>query len=146
MHEMAMADSILKSVIENAKNNDAIKVLDVVVEFGQLALLNPEQVKFMLDVLSEDTIAEGANFVIESIPIEIKCGECDYLGTVDGENLDHYAPIIQCPKCDTRHIEVLNGKDVIVKKITIDKDPVNDKNIENDKIDCYKDKIKKDDD
>jgi hydrogenase nickel incorporation protein HypA/HybF len=119
---MAMADSILKAVIENAENNQAIEVIDVVVEFGQLALLNPEQVKFMLDVLSEDTIAKGAKFIIESIPIEIKCKKCGFEGTIDGSSLDHYAPIVKCPKCDAYPVDVLNGKDVIVKKISIEKE------------------------
>ncbi|MDP1552847.1 MAG: hydrogenase/urease maturation nickel metallochaperone HypA, partial [Methanobacteriaceae archaeon] len=58
MHELSMADAIVKTVIESAEKNDAIEVLEVTVELGQMTMLNPEQIKFMLDVLSEDTILE----------------------------------------------------------------------------------------
>lgn len=121
MHELSMADGILKAVIKNAEENQATEVLEVTVEIGKLALLNPEQVKFMLDVLSEDTIANGAKFTMEEIPIEIECGECGYMGEADGDDLDHYTPIVECPKCENKLVNVTNGKDCIVKNIIIEK-------------------------
>lgn len=121
MHELSMADGILKAVIANAEQNDATEVIEVTVEIGKLALLNPEQVKFMLDVLSEDTIANGAKFTMEEIPIEIECKECDYVGIADGDDLDHYSPIVECPKCESKLVNVTNGKDCIVKNIIIEK-------------------------
>ncbi|OQD58805.1 hydrogenase nickel incorporation protein [Methanobrevibacter arboriphilus JCM 13429 = DSM 1125] len=121
MHELSMADGILKAVISNAEQNDATEVTEVTIEIGKLALLNPEQVKFMLGVLSEDTIAKDANFVMVEIPIEIKCKECGYIGLADSDDLDHYAPMVECPKCENKIIEVTNGKDCIVKNIVIEK-------------------------
>lgn len=121
MHELSMADGILKAVISNAEQNDATEVTEVTIEIGKLALLNPEQVKFMLGVLSEDTIAKDANFVMVEIPIEIKCKECGYIGLADNDDLDHYAPMVECPKCENKVIEVTNGKDCIVKNIVIEK-------------------------
>ncbi|MEA4957199.1 Hydrogenase maturation factor HybF [bioreactor metagenome] len=121
MHELSMADGILKAVISNAEQNGATEVTEVTIEIGKLALLNPEQVKFMLGVLSEDTIAKDANFVMVEIPIEIKCKECGYIGLADGDDLDHYAPMVECPKCENKVIEITNGKDCIVKNIVIEK-------------------------
>ncbi|RBQ24530.1 putative hydrogenase nickel incorporation protein HypA [Candidatus Methanobinarius endosymbioticus] len=121
MHELSMTAGILKAVISNAEENDATEVTEVIVEIGKLALLNPEQVKFMLDVLSEDTIAKDAKFVMEEIPIEIKCKECGYIGEADNDDLDHYAPMVECPKCENKLIEITNGKDCIVKNIIIEK-------------------------
>ncbi len=121
MHELSMADGILKAVISNAEQNGATEVTEVTIEIGKLALLNPEQVKFMLGVLSEDTIAKDANFAMVEIPIEIKCKECGYIGLADGDDLDHYAPMVECPKCENKVIEITNGKDCIVKNIVIEK-------------------------
>ncbi|MDR0900519.1 MAG: hydrogenase maturation nickel metallochaperone HypA [Methanobrevibacter sp.] len=121
MHELSMADGILKAVLSNAEENDATEVIEVTVEMGRMALLNPEQVKFMLGVLSEDTIAKDAKFIIEDIPIEIECQECSYSGKVEDEDLDHYTPVVVCPKCDTNRIAITNGKDCIVKNIIIEK-------------------------
>ena len=121
MHELSMAQGILNVVIENAENNDATSVEKVVIEIGKLALLNPEQVQFMLGVLKEDTIAENAEFVIEEVPVEIKCSQCDYEGVVVTDDLDHYAPMVTCPKCESYKVEVLNGKDVTVRDLVIEK-------------------------
>ena len=34
---------------------------------------------------------------------------------------NHYAPIVDCPKCGNKRISILNGKDCIVKNIVIEK-------------------------
>ncbi len=122
MHEFSMAQGILNAVLETAEANDANKVTDIVIEIGRLAMLNPEQLKFMLDILVEDTIAAEANIVLEDIDVEIKCYNCDYEGIGDVDDSDHYAPMILCPKCESHRVNVLNGKDVTVKTISIEKE------------------------
>ena len=122
MHELSMADGILKAVLENAQKNEATEVIEVTIEIGKMALINPEQVKFMLDVLSEDTIANKAKFIIEEIPIEIQCSKCDFEGKVDSDDLDHYTPIVECPKCENKRVSITNGKDCTVKSIVVEKE------------------------
>lgn len=117
-----MAQGILNAVLETAEANDAIKVTDMVIEIGKLAMLNPEQLKFMLGVLCKDTIAENAEIVIEDVDVEIKCYNCDFEGIADVDDSDHYAPMILCPKCESHRVEVLNGRDVTVKNISIERE------------------------
>ena len=122
MHEFSMAQGIMNAVLETAEANDATKVTDVVIEIGKLAMLNPEQVKFMLSVLVEDTIVQDANIILEDIDVEIKCYNCEYEGVGNVDDSDHYAPMILCPKCESHRVNVINGKDVTVKSISIEKD------------------------
>ncbi|MCQ2964690.1 MAG: hydrogenase maturation nickel metallochaperone HypA [archaeon] len=126
MHEFSMAQGILNAVLETAEENDANKVTDIVIQIGKLAMLNPEQLTFMLNVLIEDTIAENANIVIEDIDVEIKCYNCDYEGIGDVDDSDHYLPMILCPKCESHRVNVLNGKDVTIKNISIEKEDEDD--------------------
>ena len=65
MHELSMAQGILNAVLDTAEANDAIRVTDMIIEIGKLAMLNPEQLKFMLGVLCKDTIAEDANKIFQ---------------------------------------------------------------------------------
>ena len=121
MHELSMAQGILNAVIENAEKSGATEVKEVTIEIGKLAHLNPEQLKFLLDVLTEDTIAEGTEFIMEEIPIEIECDKCDYVGIAKGDDSDFYSPIVECPNCENKFVNVTNGKDCIVKNIIIEK-------------------------
>ncbi|ADC47483.1 hydrogenase nickel insertion protein HypA [Methanobrevibacter ruminantium M1] len=122
MHELAMAQGILNAVLETAEANNAIEVTEIVIEIGKLAMLNPEQLKFMLGVLCSETIAENAELIVEDIDVEIKCHNCDFEGVANVDDSDHYAPMILCPKCESHRVEVKNGKDVTVRNISIEKE------------------------
>ncbi|MDI6724170.1 MAG: hydrogenase maturation nickel metallochaperone HypA [Methanobacterium sp.] len=122
MHELSMADAIVKTAVDVAEKNDAQKITEVTIEIGGLALLNPEQLKFMIEVLSEDTLLEGAEINIEEIPIEIKCKSCNYEGPAGSDELDHYMPIVKCPECEEVSIEIVKGRECNVKNIKIEKE------------------------
>ena len=80
-----------------------------------------EQLKFILGVLVENTIVEDSEIIFEEIPAEVKCLDCGFHGDAILDDKDHYAPIIRCPECDSLAVEILNGKDIVVKNIVIEK-------------------------
>ena len=121
MHELSMAQEIINAVIETAESNNATEVTEVGIEIGRLAMINPEQLRFMLSVLVENTMVEDAVIKIEEIPIEIECLECEFHGEAQVDDKDHYAPLVECPKCKSRRVSILNGKDCVVKNILIEK-------------------------
>ena len=121
MHELSMAQGIIDAVIETAESNNATEVTEVTIELGRLAMVNPEQLGFILGVLVENTILEDAKIVFEEIPVEIECNDCSFHGIAILDDKDHYAPIVKCPECESYSIEILNGKDIVVKNIVIEK-------------------------
>ena len=121
MHELSMAQGIINAVLETAESNNATEVTEVTVEIGRLAMINPEQLQFMLGVLVENTIMEDAKVSIEDVPAEIECEDCNFKGVAVLDESDHYAPLVKCPECDSLNVEVLNGKDIVVKNIIIEK-------------------------
>ena len=121
MHELSMAQGIINAVIETAENNNATEGNEVTVEVGRLAMVNPEQLNFILGVLVENTIVEDADIKMEEIPVEIECFDCGFNGNAVVDDKDHYAPLVKCPKCDSLKIDILNGKDIVVKNIVIEK-------------------------
>ncbi len=121
MHELSMADAIVKTVLDVAEKNQAEEILEVTIEVGKLTMLNPEQLKFLLGVLGENTLLEGAKVIIEEIPVEIKCLSCNYTGTTDPDDSDHYLMIVKCPECDERNLEIVAGRECNVKNIRIEK-------------------------
>ena len=121
MHELSMAQGIINAVLETAESNNATEVNEVTIEIGRLAMINPEQLKFMIGVLIEGTIVEDADIIINEIPVEIECGSCGFHGMAKIDDSDHYAPLVMCPECSSPKINILNGRDCIVKNITIEK-------------------------
>ena len=121
MHELSMAQGIINAVLETAQQNNATEVNEITVEVGRLAMINPEQLEFILGVLVDNTILEDAKIIFEEIPAEIDCFDCKFHGEAILDDSDHYAPLVKCPKCDSLSVDVINGKDIIVKNIVIEK-------------------------
>jgi hydrogenase nickel incorporation protein HypA/HybF len=121
MHELSMAQAIVDTVLDAAQKNEAQDVLEVTIEIGQLTMLNPEQLKFLLDVIIEGTLLENSEILIEEIPVEIKCQSCDFKGEANTEGSDHYLAIVLCPECGGRNVEITKGRECNVKNIRIEK-------------------------
>ncbi|MEX2702630.1 MAG: hydrogenase maturation nickel metallochaperone HypA [Candidatus Baldrarchaeota archaeon] len=121
MHEFSMAQQIFSIVMKVAKENNVKKILEINIEVGQLTFLNPDQLKFALKVLSEDTIAQDAKIRIEIIQPEIRCNSCKYTGKIsyDGPESHTIYPIIflKCPKCGSTDVEIIRGKECNIKNI-----------------------------
>lgn len=122
MHELSMAQAIVDTVLDAAEKNNATEVVEVTIEVGMLTMLNPEQLKFLLDVIVEDTLLVDAEIIIEDVPVEIDCRSCDYTGLANTDGSDHYLSIVKCPQCDERNVEILTGKECNVKTIKIEKE------------------------
>lgn len=122
MHELSMADAMVKTILDVAEKNDATEVLEATIEVGKLTMLNPEQLKFLLDVLVENTLLENATINIEEVPVAIKCNACDYIGAANMDDSDHYLAIVKCPECNERDLEITAGRECNVKNIKIEKE------------------------
>lgn len=122
MHELSMADAMVKTVLDVAEKNDAMEIIEVTIEIGKLTMLNPEQLKFLIDVLVENTLLEGAEINIIELPVELKCNSCEYTGFADMDDSDHYLAIVKCPECGERNVEITAGRECNVKNIRIEKE------------------------
>lgn len=121
MHELSMAQAIVDTVLDAAKKNNAEEIVEVTIEIGKLTMLNPEQLKFLLDVIVEDTLLENADIIIEDVPVEIDCRNCEFEGLANTDDSDHYLALVLCPQCGERNVEVLKGRECNVKTIKIEK-------------------------
>jgi hydrogenase nickel incorporation protein HypA/HybF len=103
MHEMAIVESIMEIVEQQAKIYNANKVISVNLEFGALTGVMPSAVEFAFEVLSKGSVAEGATLRVEIIPIKIMCHECGVKSV-----LEEYAPV--CPACGCEVVTIIQGR------------------------------------
>ena len=118
MHEYSIMADIVKAALHSLEGYDVENVQIVFLEVGELTFLNPVQLKFCYNVLTENNILSGSILEITEKKAEIECRPCGYKGNMkERPQEDHFrVPIISCPKCDGE-IELLRGKECIIKSI-----------------------------
>jgi hydrogenase nickel incorporation protein HypA/HybF len=113
MHEMAVTEDILRIVKAHAERNNAIKVSDVYLVIGELSSFVDESIQFYFDLLTPETIAEGARLHFERIRTRFRCRKCGH----------EFEPTEQdwlCPKCQALGGDVIAGKEFYVESIEIE--------------------------
>jgi len=140
MHETSIALSILAAVEDAFKETPGAKrVTKIRLQVGMLSLVDPEALRFALQVVSRDTPAEGAEIEIEMVKPRFRCNRCGYeweprdediekisqdpqLSTLVHINPDVVAQYLTCPRCGSNDVEIIRGKGVILHSIDIETD------------------------
>jgi hydrogenase nickel incorporation protein HypA/HybF len=113
MHEMSIAQSILKIALNEAQKNGARKLRVVRIRAGALRGIVPEQLSFFFQFITKDTPAEGASLDVETVPIKGKCKPCEHVFMV--QNFEFV-----CPQCKSKDVDVVEGMELAVKEIEIE--------------------------
>ena len=82
-------------------------------EVGELAMINPEQLEFMYEVLTEENMLKGSKLNIVILPAVAECKNCGYKGPVP----DKYT--CACPNCGLT-LRAIEGKDIQLKTMELD--------------------------
>ena len=113
MHEMSIADGVLRAVLDAVGPCGARRVDRVELAVGQMRLVVPEALVMAWQVVSEGTIAAGAELAIVEMPMEARCRRC---GRQFAPRIDSYL----CPGCGLADVEILAGDDIILKSVVCD--------------------------
>jgi hydrogenase nickel incorporation protein HypA/HybF len=113
MHEMALAEGVLEIVVDTARRNDARRVKAVRLEIGRLAQVEPDALRFAFDVVTRDSIADGAALELDTTDGAAWCMKC--ADTVALARLGE-----ACPRCGSYQLQVTGGAEMRVKDILID--------------------------
>jgi hydrogenase nickel incorporation protein HypA/HybF len=113
VHEFSVIEQVLKTVEFAAKQNGLSKVTRIVLQIGKLRQVIPDFLQFAFSSASSGTIAEHAVLDIKQIPVEIECLDCCHVF----EQRHAYL----CVKCQSNHIKILKGKELLIETIEGDK-------------------------
>lgn len=120
---MSVAQAVADVVLRALAREGGTKVARIDLEIGELTFLNPQQVGFWIEELLKGTQGEGAEVVFKTVPARVRCSSCGYEGplAVREDPLYHEAlPVFACPKCERGKLEILEGRDYVVRSIEID--------------------------
>jgi len=112
MHELPVTQSILDIALRHAGKASRITRINLVI--GDLSSIVGESVKFYWDMLSKDTIAEGANLHFRRIRTRFNCADCEH----------KYEPTDSkdfiCPECGSEQVRIIAGKEFKMESIEVE--------------------------
>ena len=113
MHELSITQSMLEIVLQQAAKAKAKKVTKINLIIGEMTGVVSDSVQFYLDILTKDTIAEGAQVSFTLVPSQGKCRQCGRTFTLPEFDWT-------CPNCQGKIIDVVSGKELFVESIEVD--------------------------
>jgi hydrogenase nickel incorporation protein HypA/HybF len=111
MHELYIAESILKSVLDVLPPGVLPdRVIRVDLQVGQLDAIVTESLLFLFDAIKESNGLPNAALNIETIQVLCRCSDCSHQFPLD-------LPIFICPECSSSKVEVLRGRGITIQRI-----------------------------
>lgn len=114
MHELAICQALMNQVESIAAERNARSVVSIVVGMGPLSGVEAQLLKHAYPVASAGTIAEGAELVIEDLPVRIRCTEC-------GSESDALPNKLVCKVCGDWRTTLISGDELMLMRIELEK-------------------------
>lgn len=112
MHEMAICESILGILKEQARAQQFDTVKRVRLEIGPLSGVEIEALKFGFDVVTRGSLAESAALEIVETQASAWCMPC-------GETVAIRERFDACPKCGSHQLQVTTGEELRIKELEV---------------------------
>lgn len=115
MHELAVTDAILKTVLRHARRERARRVHRILLVVTELSDLQPVWIQRYFDRIAAGTAAEGARLEIERQAPDFACGACGASFGLSLREIDRVA----CPACGSADCTLLPRADYLVEEIEV---------------------------
>lgn len=116
MHELAVTESILEIALRHAHAQKASRILEMHLVIGEWSSIVDDSVQFYWDIISENTIAQGAKLCFRRLPAALQCRQCGHTYHPDSRTL-------LCPQCHSKHITVVQGEEFYLEAIEVETEP-----------------------
>jgi hydrogenase nickel incorporation protein HypA/HybF len=113
MHEMSLADGVLRLIEDSAKVNRFSRVKTVWLEIGEMAGVEAEAMRFCFDAVVKGTLADGARLEIIATEGRGRCFSC-------GKTVPIQLRYDPCPLCGGYPVEPTGGLEMRVKELEVE--------------------------
>lgn len=111
MHELSIAQSMLKIIEDEMTKHSLTKVTKVKIIYGQISALVPEALETAFEVLTANTIFKDTAIELEMKPLVVRCGQCQQEFKPQADEL----VFMICPQCtaNSGH-EIISGRELYI--------------------------------
>jgi len=113
MHEMSIAQSILKLAQQEVMKAEAKIIKEIELEIGELAGIEYESLDFALNTMTRNTAFEDTKILILKPKGKAQCTDCKHLFEIKSF-------VSNCPNCKSYNTIVISGKELRVKSLLIE--------------------------
>jgi hydrogenase nickel incorporation protein HypA/HybF len=110
LHELSVVINVVQTVESIARKNGLTRIDTLVLQIGELSSVIPRYIEACYPAAVDGTLLQETKLRIEVLPGNGMCKECN---TVFNLLQNHDT----CPKCGSKHREILSGKEFIIKEI-----------------------------
>ena len=114
MHELSVTESVLEIACRYGRQANATRVTDVYLVIGRLSSIIDDSVQFYWDLISKETLCEGASLHFNRMPATLTCLDCH-------QEFEMMAELTPCPNCGSARIRVLSGDEFNIESIEIER-------------------------
>lgn len=112
MHEMGIADAVLKTVDRISQQEEAAWVRSVTVEVGDLSGVVPRFLANCWEAVAAGTAYARTQLLLHPVPATARCEDCGQVFVVDTAQL-------RCPGCRSDKLTPLSGTELTIAQIEI---------------------------
>ena len=112
MHEQSIVASLLTLALEDAKKDNARRIIKIKLVVGELTGIEKDAVKFYFGFMAKGTAAEGASLEFKYIKPQLRCRDCDIIFPRDKLKFN-------CPECNKKAIEIVGGRELYIESMEI---------------------------
>jgi len=109
MHEMMVADSLLRIILQQCQGRTG-RPVSAQVSCGQLNAINDDILGFALEAIAKGTACEGVRLEVEHKPLQAECLACATVFAV-GEGLP------RCPSCGGDDFRLMPDAPLVLESI-----------------------------
>ena len=113
MHEMSIAQSLVDILNQEMIKHHANVLKSVRLRIGQLSAIVPESLSFCFGVMTSGTSMEGAELVMDIVPLKGTCRACSR-----SFEIENY--VFTCPHCGSSDIDTIAGQDLSVVEMEVE--------------------------
>jgi hydrogenase nickel incorporation protein HypA/HybF len=114
MHELAICQALMNQIEHIAAERNARSVVSIVIGMGPLSGVEAQLLKHAYPVASAGTVAEGAELVIENLPVRVKCAQC-------GTESDALPNKLVCKVCGDWRTTLISGDELMLMSVELER-------------------------
>jgi len=112
MHELSVCQALISQVEALARERSAQRVALIRLGIGPLSGVEPQLLVQAYPIASAGTLADGAELVIENLPLRVSCDAC-------GQTTDALPNRLLCAACGDWHTRLVSGDELQLNSVEL---------------------------